>query len=128
MITLTEEQYQLIQQYTELVRTVNEAFTYVVTSFDDLSYTEGDTVLSDIFTALQQLSGANSQLTILFKDLDAVNESIMQFSQVVEGVDKLDSVWGNVEARQQFIRETLAPAYTSWSEHVLHVLQPYAVA
>ncbi|MFJ8266906.1 hypothetical protein [Peribacillus asahii] len=128
MITLTEEQYQLIQQYTELVRTVNEAFTYVVTSFDDLSYTEGDTVLSDIFTALQQLSGANSQLTILFKDLDAVNESIMQFSQVVEGVDKLDSVWGNVEARQQFIRETLAPAYTSWSERVLHILQPYAVA
>ena len=128
MITLTEEQYQLIQQYTELVRTVNEAFTYVVTSFDDLPYTEGDTVLSDIFTALQQLSGANSQLTVLFKDLDAVNESIMQFSQVVEGVDKLDSVWGNVEARQQFVRATLAPAYTSWSDRVLHILQPYAVA
>jgi len=128
MVTLTEEQYQLIQQYTGLVRTVNEAFTYVVTSFDDLSYTEGDTVLSDIFTALQQLSGASSQLTVLFKDLEAVNESIVQFSQVVEGVDKLDSVWGNVEARQQFVRETLAPAYTSWSERVLHILQPYAVA
>ena len=34
MITLTEEQFQLIQQYLELVRTVNEAFSYVVTSFE----------------------------------------------------------------------------------------------
>ena len=80
MITLTEEQFQLIQQYLELVRTVNEAFSYVVTSFDDLSYTEGDVILGDIFTALQQFEGTHAQLTVLFQDQVAVQDAINQFT------------------------------------------------
>ena len=75
-ITLTEEQFQLIHQYLELVRTINEAFTYVVTGFDNLSYTEGNVILGDIFTALQKLEGTNAKLIVLFHDHDVIKDAL----------------------------------------------------
>lgn len=128
MITLTEEQFQLIHQYLELVRTVSEAFTYVVTSFDNLAFTEGDVILGEIFTALQQFSGTHAQLAVLFYDHVSVKDLLSQFSDIVQQVNELDPVWTNVETRQQLIREKLAPTYTTWSNNVLNALQPLTIS
>ena len=125
MITLTEEQFQLIQQYLELVRTINEAFSYVVTSFDDLSYTEGDVVLGDIFTALAQLEGTNTQLNIFFNNQVSVKDAINPFANIVQKVTELETVWDNIEARQQLIRENLSPMYATWSNDILQALPTY---
>lgn len=128
MITLTEEQFQLIHQYLELVRTVNEAFSYVVASFDDLSYTEGDVILGDIFTALQKLEVTHAQLNALFQDHVAVKDSLNQYADIVHQVNELETVWDNVEAREQLIREKLSPMYATWSNDILLALQPMTIS
>ena len=128
MITLTEEQFQLIHQYVELVHTINEAFSYVVTSFDDLSYTEGDVILGDIFTALQKLEGTHTQLDVLFQDHIAVKDAIQLFTDIVQQVNNLETVWDDIEARQQLIREKLSPLYATWSNEVLTILQPMTIS
>ena len=48
MTTLTEDQVQLVREYTTMLQNIDEAFEYVVASFSDYSKTEGDLVLSDI--------------------------------------------------------------------------------
>lgn len=128
MTSLTEEQFQLIHQYTELVRTVNEAFTYVVTSFDNLAFTEGDVILGDIFTALQQFEGTHTQLNVLFQEHAAVKDAIYPFSDIVQQANELEPIWTNVETRQQLIREILAPTYATWSNEILQVLQPFTIS
>ncbi len=128
MFTLTEEQFQLIHQYVELVHTVNEAFSYVVTSFEDLSYTEGDVILGDIFTALQKLEGTHTQLDVLFQDHVAVKDAIQLFTDIVQLVNNLETVWDDIEARQQLIREKLSPLYATWSNEILSILQPMTIS
>ena len=128
MTTLTEEQFQLIHQYVELVDTINEAFSYVVTSFDDLSYTEGDVILGDIFAALQRLEGTHSQLNVLFQNHATVKDTIVSFNDVLQQVNELDAVWDDIEARQQLICEKLSPMYTTWSNEILSVLQPMTIS
>ena len=128
MIILTEEQFQLIHQYVELVHTINEAFSYVVTSFEDLSYTEGDVILGDIFTALQKLEGTHTQLDVLFQDHIAVKDAIQLFTDIVQLVNNLETVWDDIEARQQLIREKLSPMYATWSNEILSILQPMTIS
>ncbi|MCA1061369.1 hypothetical protein LCL96_20850 [Rossellomorea aquimaris] len=57
---LDEIQYELVSQYVAMLETIKEALNYVEASFTDLSKTEGDRVLSDVFMAIEQISESNS--------------------------------------------------------------------
>ena len=94
---------------------------------NDLSYTEGDVILGDIFTALQQLEGTHAQLNVLFQDQVAVKDAINPFADIVQQVNELETVWDNIEARQQLIREKLSPMYATWSNDIIQVLQPMTI-
>lgn len=59
MSTSTEEHIHLVQQYREMLDSIEEGFKYVLASFQDYSKTEGDLVLSDIFAAFLQIAQVN---------------------------------------------------------------------
>jgi SMC interacting uncharacterized protein involved in chromosome segregation len=124
-IQMNEDQRQLCQQYVDMLHTIEEAFEYVLASFDDFSKTEGDVVLSDIFTGLTQLAGSNKLLSILFKENKEVKKTLEGFEEVVSEAMKLDCHFAESEFKQKTVQEDIFPTFHTWSLHIQKVLQPH---
>jgi hypothetical protein len=124
-IQLDEKQYEFIHQYTEILQTVEEAFEYVESSFDDYTKTEGDLVLSDIFTALGQIADSNTLLKKLFKKKDKVLQAIETFDVVPNQALKLEGNFNNQNVKEKVVKENLSPTFSAWKMEVEKVLQPF---
>jgi hypothetical protein len=122
---LDEKQYTLIHQYTEMLETVEKAFEYVESSFNDYSKTEGDLVLSDIFAALGQISSSNLLLKKLFQEENEILRVIETFDEVPKQALKLENDFDDQNAKEKVIKESLSPAFSAWKMEVEKVLQPY---
>jgi len=118
MTTLTEEQTHLIREYTEMLVNVDEAFEYVVASFTDYSKTEGDLILSDIFSAFVQLIQVNDDLTTIYHDNTEVKNSILNFQEVINAAEKLNGIFEKSQEKQEVIQQYLYPAYKKWYESI----------
>ncbi|WP_144478033.1 hypothetical protein [Cytobacillus oceanisediminis] len=125
MIALSEEQYFLARQYMDLLETVEEAFKYIKESFNNLSYTEGDRLLSDIFHAFTQMINTNFVLAEYFKEQTSVLNSLVRFEAVVEKAEMLDGKFNDQNAKQKIILEDIHPAYSSWKLIVEQQLKPF---
>ncbi len=124
-VQLNEDQHQLCQQYVDMLHMIEEAFDYVLASFDDLSKTEGDIVLSDIFSGLTQLAGSNELLAILFEENKEVIQALEEFEVVVSKAMKLDGHFEESEFKQKTVREDLYPTFHTWSLQIQKVLQTH---
>jgi len=122
---LTEEQTQLVREYTEMLQNVEEAFEYVAASFTDYSKTEGDLVLSDILTAYVQLIQANDDLTTIFHDNIEVKNSILDFQEVVTAAEKLDGMFDKSQEKQEVVQQSLFPAFKKWVDSIYPQLVVY---
>ena len=118
MTTLTEEQTHLVREYTEMLLNVAEAFEYVVASFTDYSKTEGDLILSDIFSAFVQLIQVNDDLTTIYHDNTEVKNSILNFQEVINAAEKLNGIFEKSQEKQEVIQQYLYPAYKKWYESI----------
>jgi predicted HTH domain antitoxin len=126
MIKLEENQHILIKEYQELLVTVEEALEYIVASFDNLEMTEGDRLLLDVFQALPHISSTSEQLSRLFeKESPALEGALASFHEVAERAAMLEGNFGNLEKKQEIIREQLYPVYTGWSQRVQQELASY---
>jgi hypothetical protein len=122
---LDEKQYTLIHQYTEMLQTVEEAFEYVESSFDDYSKTEGDLVLSDIFAALGQIESSNQLLRELFQDENEVLITLEKFDVVPNQALKLEGNFNDQNVKEKVIKESLSPAFSAWKMEVEKVIKPF---
>jgi hypothetical protein len=120
---LDEKQYTLIHQYKEILQTVEEAFEYVESSFDDYSKTEGDLVLSDIFAALGQIESSNQLLKELFQDENEVLTALGKFDEIPKQAIKLEGNFNDQNVKEKVIKESLSPAFSAWKMEVEKVLQ-----
>jgi hypothetical protein len=126
MIKLEENQHILIKEYQDLLVTVEEALEYIVASFDNLEKTEGDRLLLDVFQALPHIASTSEQLSRLFeKESPALEGALVSFHEVAEKAAMLEGNFGNLEKKQEIIREQLYPAYTGWSQRVQQELASY---
>ncbi|QUG40799.1 hypothetical protein KD050_16085 [Psychrobacillus sp. INOP01] len=118
MTTLTEDQVQLVREYTTMLQNVDEAFEYVVASFSDYSKTEGDLVLSDILSSFVQLIQVNDDLTTIFHENMEVKKSILGFNEVIAAAEKLDGIFEKSQEKQEVIQQSLYPAYKKWFDSI----------
>lgn len=118
MTTLTEEQTQLVREYTEMLVNVDEAFEYVVASFSDYAKTEGDLILSDILSAFVQLIQVNENLTTIYQDNMDVQNSILNFQEVINAAEKLNGIFEKSQEKQEVVQQYLYPAYKKWYESI----------
>lgn len=126
MIRLEENQHILIKEYQDLLVTVEEALEYIVASFDNLEKTEGDRLLLDVFQALPHIASTSEQLSRLFeKESSSLEGALASFHVVAEKAAMLEGNFGNLEKKQEIIREQLYPAYTGWSQKVQQELSSY---
>ncbi|THE12356.1 hypothetical protein E1I69_11690 [Bacillus timonensis] len=127
MIQLSLEQYDVLQRYYELLGTVEEGFEYVVSSFEDISHSNADQVLVDIFAALSSIYQTNDHLLSLFKDQKEIVASIHFFNGVITEISKLENSFENEQKKQQFIKSNIYPAFQAWKESIQDKLSIYVV-
>ncbi|KMY55497.1 hypothetical protein AC623_17410 [Bacillus sp. FJAT-27231] len=120
---LTEEQFSFVQQYVDLLTTIEEGFVYVINSFEDYSKTESDQMLSDIFAALYQVANVNETLQSIFAD--DIQEVIDRFETVAEQASQLNGFFNDQRMKEQVIKESLYPAFHAWAQEMEQVLAPY---
>lgn len=118
MTTLTEDQVQLVREYTAMLQNVDEAFEYVIASFTDYSKTEGDLVLSDILSAFVQIIQVNDDLTTIYNENIEVKNSILGFQEVVAAAEKLDGIFEKSQEKQEVVQQLLYPAYKKWYDSI----------
>lgn len=125
MTTLTEDQTQLVREYTEMLVNLEEAFEYVVASFTDYSKTEGDLVLSDILSAFVQIIQVNNDLTTIYHENTEIKKSILNFQTVVASAEKLDGIFEKSQKKQEVVQQSLYPAYKKWFDSIYPLLVKY---
>lgn len=122
MKTFTEEQVTLIQEYTQLLSSIQEGFEYITKSYSDSSKTEGDVILNDILQAFIQVIQANESLEVLFKDDAELQSAISSFYEVTVAAEDLEGIFDQSQAKQEVVQQKLAPTYRAWYERVQPVL------
>ncbi|MGG3912660.1 hypothetical protein [Rossellomorea vietnamensis] len=121
---LDEKQYELVSQYVGMLDTIEEALNYVEASFTDLSKTEGDQVLSEVFMAIGQISESNPLLKEMF-DEEGIQKALTGFDTVTDQAWKLDGQLDNNEIKQSIVQENLSPAFSAWKASIDIELKPY---
>ncbi|MGD6848907.1 hypothetical protein [Rossellomorea aquimaris] len=122
---LDEKQYELVNQYVGMLDTIEEALKYVEASFTDLSKTEGDRVLSDVFMAISQISESNGLLKGIFDGREGIQQALTQFDTVADQAWKLDGQLDNNTVKQSILQEKLSPAFSKWKAFIDNELNPY---
>lgn len=125
MLTLTEEQYLFLKEYSDLLYTIDEAFDYIVKSFSDLSKTEGERLLGDIFQAFPQVASAHEQLSQLVQDNQPMLKAIADISTVADQAELLIQNFDDLPVRQEIISKKLYPAFVEWHKNIQQELNPY---
>ncbi|MHA7138065.1 hypothetical protein ACRTEV_12355 [Rossellomorea arthrocnemi] len=122
---LDENQYELVSQYVGMLDTIEEALKYVEASFTDLSKTEGDRVLSDVFMAIGQISESNGLLKEMFDGWEGIQKALNGFDTVTDQAWKLDGQLDNNSVKQSIVQEKLSPAFSTWKVTIENELNPY---
>lgn len=122
MSTVIEEHIQLAHQYREMLESIDEGFQYVIASFQDYSKTEGDLVLSDIFTAFVQIVQVNQDFSVIFQDDPSIIEAVNSFDEVVLAAEKIDGLFEKSQEKQEVVSNFLYPAYRHWYQKIQPLL------
>ena len=122
---LDEKRYELVSQYVGMLDTIEEALKYVEASFTDLSKTEGDQVLSDVFMAIGQISESNGLLKEMFDGREDIQKALTGFDTVTDQAWRLDGQLDNNEVKQSIVQEKLSPAFSIWKASIDNELNPY---
>ncbi|NMH68895.1 hypothetical protein HF072_08855 [Bacillus sp. RO3] len=122
---LDEKQYELVLRFVDMLDTIEEALEYVEASFTDLSKTEGDRVLSDVFMALGQITECQFILHEIFEGREGIQTAITQFDHVTDEAWKLDGQLENTSVKQNIVKENLSPAFSMWKAAMDNKLNRY---
>ncbi|RBP00061.1 hypothetical protein [Rossellomorea aquimaris] len=122
---LDEKQYELVSQYVGMLDTIEEALKYVEASFTDLSKTEGDQVLSDVFMAIGQISESHRLLNEIFDGREEIQIALTGFDTVTDQAWKLDGQLDNNVFKQSIVQDNLSPAFFAWKASIENELKPY---
>lgn len=125
MLTLTEEQYLFLKEYSDLLYTIDEAFDYIVKSYSDFSKTEGERLLGDIFQAFPQVASAHEQLSQLVQDNQPMLKALADISTVADQAELLIQNFDDLPVRQEIISKKLYPAFAEWHKKLQQELNPY---
>ncbi|MDF0726085.1 hypothetical protein PY093_05075 [Cytobacillus sp. S13-E01] len=125
MMQLSEAQFEMVDRYNSLLHTVEEAFEYVVESFENYERTQGDQVLADIFSALSQIRNTNENLVSLFREEKALVTDILKFEAVIKEVEKLEIQFEDQTLKQQLIKTNIFPAFQAWKLLMQKSLEKY---
>jgi hypothetical protein len=123
-VKIDEKQYELIQQYIDMLETIEEALDYVTASFADIEKTEGDKVLADVFEALGQVSESNKVFKDMFKDRPEFIIVLEKFEMVIDQAMELNGHFQESNMKEEIVKGKLSPAFSAWKLEIDQVMKP----
>ncbi|MGM7721401.1 hypothetical protein [Metabacillus sp. Hm71] len=127
MVSLTNDQYEMLHYYYTLLNTIEEGFDYVIESFTNLELTEGDSLFKDILSAFYHIDSSHLTLYALLEEETGMIEEMQKFDQVILTLDREAAIFTTIEQHHDFVKNQLFPAFLAWKEMVQAKLQPYIV-
>lgn len=125
MTTLTNDHYEMIHFYNNLLNTIEEGFEYVVSSFTNLELTEGERIFKDILAAFYHVDSSHTTLQTLLNEEHKLVEKLKKFDQVILTLDEESTIFTTLDTHQDFVKHQLFPSFLAWKESVQSHLQPY---
>jgi hypothetical protein len=123
-VKIDEKQYELIQQYIDMLETIEEALNYVTESFTDIEKTEGGRVLADVFEALGQVSESNRVFKDLFNNRPEFITVLEKFESVIDQALELNGHFQESNVKEEIVKGKLSPAFSSWKLEIDQVMKP----
>lgn len=125
--SLTEEQYDFVKQYIQLLITVEDGIELVDISYQERNFGSGDKLLKDIVGAFAPLNSSNMTIRSILTDDRALASQLDKFLLILEQVLHLDDISNDQEKKKAFIHNSLFPSYKQWKGQVDNILQAYVV-
>lgn len=125
--SLTEEQFDFVKQYIQLLITVEDGIELVDISYQERNFGSGDKLLKDIVGAFVPLNSSNMTIRSILTDESGLISQLEKFTVILEQVHHLDDISNDQEEKKIFIHDFLFPAYKQWKERVESILQVYVV-
>ena len=127
MVTINEEQLDLIKHYYELVEVVDEALQYLSSDrFNEDGKVE-QKVMQDSLMAISKIMEANEQLKRIFSGVPDKVQTFNQFESFLEELDRLNDVFDISVLRKETLQHHVAPAFENWKLGVEKQLIKYIV-
>jgi uncharacterized protein YicC (UPF0701 family) len=123
-VKIDEKQYELIQQYMDMLETIEEALNYVTASFTDIKKTEGGRVLTDVFEALGQVSESNKVFKELFNNRPEFISVLENFETVIDQAMELNGHFQESNVKEEIVKGKLSPAFLAWKLEIDQVMKP----
>lgn len=122
---LTEEQYDFVRQYIQLLITVEDGIELVDISYQERNFGSGDKLLKDIVGAFVPLNSSNTTIGSILTYDSGLSRQLEKFPAILEQVLHLNEIINDSEEKKAFIHDFLLPAYKQWKNKVDNILQEY---
>ena len=127
MVTINEEQLDIIKHYYELVEVVDEALQYLSSDrFNEDGKVE-QKVMQDSLMAISKIMEANEHLKRIFSNVPDKVQTFDQFESFLEELDRLNDVFDISVLRKETLQRHVAPAFEAWKMGVEKQLIKYIV-
>jgi hypothetical protein len=120
--TISSEQLDFLRRFYYLLDTIEEGFSYILSSFDDIQYVERDQVLMDIIVAMKEIDSTRHLFDSLFPKDFSITEEMGMLDEMME---KLDFISFQPVHLEPFIKQELYPTYVKWKDLLQKKLKKY---
>lgn len=127
-VNLTENQFQLLRDYLQLLETIDEGLVWIVSHFlQGQNSNSVQKILKDVIHAFHEIHFANLTVSEFLKEDQKALEAVAGF-QILEDHMKDFLENENVLSEQERIMEyVLYPAFVRWLREIQNTFKPYIV-
>lgn len=127
-MNLTENQFQLLRDYLQLLETIDEGLVWIVSHFlQGQNSNSVQKILKDVIHAFHEIHFAHLTVSEFLKEDQKALEAVVSF-QILEDHMKDFLKNENVLSEQERILEyVLYPAFVRWLREIQNTFKPYIV-
>ncbi|MEK4883570.1 hypothetical protein NST12_02145 [Bacillus sp. FSL W8-1127] len=127
-VNLTENQFQLLRDYLQLLETIDEGLVWIVSHFlQGQNSNSVQKILKDVIHAFHEIHFAHLTVSEFLKEDQKALEAVVSF-QILEDHMKDFLKNENVLSEQERILEyVLYPAFVRWLREIQNTFKPYIV-
>lgn len=127
-VNLTENQFQLLRDYLQLLETIDEGLVWIVSHFlQGQNSNSVQKILKDVIHAFHEIHFAHLTVSEFLKEDQKALEAVVSF-QILEDHMKDFLENENVLSEQERILEyVLYPAFVRWLREIQNTFKPYIV-
>jgi len=127
-VNLTENQFQLLRDYLQLLETIDEGLVWIVSHFlQGQNSNSVQKILKDVIHAFHEIHFAHLTVSEFLKEDQKALEAVVGF-QILE--DHMEDFLENenvLSEQERILEYVLYPAFVRWLREIQNTFKPYIV-